>query len=89
MVDEFIGSLKLAETTWFTGTPVAPAAGIVEVTEGTMVTAVSFPHPPKNIIERAARKAAIPNLQVRIENLMMGPHGATFNPRARFTQTRR
>ena len=46
--------------------PVAPAIGTVEITEGAMVAAVSFPHPPKNAKTKAVREATIPSLQVRI-----------------------
>jgi hypothetical protein len=66
IVAELIGWLKVAEMTWLTGTPVAPATGTVETTEGATVAAVSFPHPPENAITKAVTKATIPSLQVRI-----------------------
>jgi len=73
MVDGFIDSLNVAEITWFTGTPVAPATGTVEVTEGATVAAVSFPHPPKNTKTKAVREAIIPSLRVRIYYLVIEP----------------
>jgi len=74
IVAGFIDSLNVAEITWFTGTPVAPATGTVEVTEGATVAAVSFPHPPpKNTKTKAVREATIPSLRVRIYYLVIEP----------------
>ena len=42
IVDESIASLKVAEMAVFTATPVAPEAGLVELTVGDVVSVVDF-----------------------------------------------
>jgi hypothetical protein len=66
MVAGFMASLNVAEITWLTGTPVAPAAGTVETTAGATVVTVSFPHPPTKISKKIAKDDVTLSLQVRI-----------------------
>ena len=63
----FIAMLKVALMGVLTATPVAPLAGTVDTTEGTVT--VSWPHPAINTTNRAAIQYVIPNLYLRICNL--------------------
>ena len=60
MVALFIFSLKVAETTWFKGTPVAPFAGMVDTTTGhkpTFSRYSSFLHPVNKTTNNKAKVA--------------------------------
>jgi len=56
--------LKVALIGVLTTTPVAPLAGIVDTTEGTVI--VSWPHPAAKTTNRAASQYVIPNLYLRM-----------------------
>jgi hypothetical protein len=65
--DGFIAMLKVALMVELMTTPVAPLAGMVDTTEGTVT--VSWPHPAMKTTNKDARKLVIPNLYLRICNL--------------------
>jgi hypothetical protein len=64
MVDGFIAILKVALIGVLTSTLVAPLAGIVDTTVGTVT--VSWPQPAMKTINRAARQYGTPDLFLRI-----------------------
>jgi hypothetical protein len=60
----FILMLKVALIGVFTATSVAPLAGIVDTTVGTLT--VSWPHPVARTTNRAASQYVTPNLYLRM-----------------------
>ena len=64
----FIAMLKVALMGVFTATLVAPFAGIVDTTAGTVT--VSWPHPATNMTNRAASQYVITTLYLRICSLL-------------------
>jgi hypothetical protein len=60
----FIGMLNVALMGVLTPTPVAPLAGTVDTTDGTVT--VSWPHPVTKTTKTAASQYLIPNLNLRI-----------------------
>jgi len=67
IVEGFIAMLKVALIVVLIWTAVAPFAGMVDTTVGTVT--VSCPHPAMKMANRDARKHVIPILNLRICNL--------------------
>jgi hypothetical protein len=73
----FIAMLKVALMGVLTPTFVAPLAGIVDTTDGTVT--VSWPHPATKTTNRAASQYVIPNLYLRICTFRPTSWGPVFN----------
>jgi mannose/fructose/N-acetylgalactosamine-specific phosphotransferase system component IIC len=74
VIDEgFIATLNVALTAVLMTTPVAPLAGMVDTTAGTVT--VSWPHPAMKTTNRDARKHVIPILNLRMCNLLSDRDG--------------
>ena len=71
--------LKVALIVVSIATAVAPLAGMVDTTEGTVT--VSCPHPAMKTTNRDAKKHVIPTLYLRICNLSSDLRGTVANAR--------
>jgi hypothetical protein len=79
IVEGFIAMLNVALIVVLIWTAVAPLAGMVETTVGTVT--VSCPHPAMKTTNSDARKHVIPTLYLRICYLSSNRHGTMANIR--------
>ena len=70
-VAAFNALLKLAATTWLTGTPTVPFAGVTEITAGAATVTLCLPHPVVDTGNRAEKNPTTPSLNVSITSLAM------------------
>ncbi len=72
MVEAFMALLKVAATVWLRGTPVAPFAGIVEITVGLVVSGASpvVKVHTKLLVKAVPARSLAPVVSVAVYNVL-------------------